>query len=218
MAKIAVIGASGMLGYDLMNAGRPDDTLVGLAHADIEITDPASVAVALERCRPEVVINAVAIIKTELCETEPDRAFLVNAVGAYNVAKAAAGLGAAVVFISTDYVFDGSKPSFTEEDAPYPLNVYGASKLAGEILTKIANPKHFIIRTGWLFGKKVSHKGYNFVTLMLERAKSEAEVRVVNDQTGSPTYTLDLALKIYELIRHQAPFGIYHITNQGGAT
>lgn len=218
MAKIAVIGASGMLGYDLMRTGRPDDSLVGLAHADIEITELASVRRALAAHRPDVVINAAAITKTEPCETEPEQAFRVNAVGAFHVAVAAREVGAGVVFISTDYVFDGSKPEFSEGDLPNPLNVYGVSKLAGEILTRIGNPRHYIIRTGWLFGKNVSHKGYNFVTLMLEKAKTGSEVRVVNDQRGSPTYTFDLATKIHELITSCAPAGIYHIVNHGSAS
>lgn len=217
MTKIAIIGASGMLGYDLMRSARPGDALVGLSHSEIEITDPASVAAALGRLRPDVVINTASLTKTELCETEPAKAFLVNAVGAYHVAKTAAEFGAVVVFISTDYVFDGSEPSFSEEDVPHPLNIYGASKLAGEHLTCLVNPRHYIVRSSWLFGKNVSHKGYNFVTLMLEKARSGEEIKVVNDQTSSPTYTLDLSEKIYELVDQQAPYGVYHITNQGCA-
>lgn len=218
MARIAIIGASGMLGYDLLRAAQAGDTAIGLSHEDVEITDPESVRAALEGAKPDVVINTAAITKTELCEVEPERAFTVNAVGVYHVAKAARELGAAIVYISTDYVFDGAKPSFSEDDEPRPLNVYGAAKLAGEHLTRLANPRYYIARTGWLFGKNVSHKGYNFVTLMLDKAKSQSEVRVVNDQHGTPTYTLDLATKIYELIQRRAPFGTYHITNQGDAT
>lgn len=218
MTKIAIIGRDGMLGYDLMRSGRPADTLVGFTHSDIEITDPASVAAAFERLRPDAVINTAAITKTEFCENEPAKAFLVNAVGAYHVSRTAAEIGAAVVLVGTDYVFDGSKPSFSEDDAPRPLNVYGASKLAGEHLTRIANPRHYIIRSSWLFGKNVSRKGYNFVTLMLDKARAGEEIKAVNDQTGSPTYTRDLAEKIFEIIERQTPYGLYHITNQEQVT
>lgn len=212
--RIAIIGSDGQLGFDLMRAfGR--EACIGLTHKDIEVADAASVERALKEVKPEVVINTAAITKTELCEKEPGEAFRVNAVGAFRVAKAASELNAAVVFISTDYVFDGAKPGFAEDDVPSPLNVYGASKLAGEHLTEIANPKHYIVRSSWLFGKNVSHKGYNFVTLMLKLAKEKGEARVVNDQWGSPTYTLDLAAKIKELLGSPVPFGTYHITNQG---
>ena len=217
MTRIAIIGATGQLGYDLMRGGASHD-MVGLSHEDIETTDRDRTRTILQKIQPDVVINTAAITKTELCETEPERAFSVNALGAGNVARAASELGASAIYISTDYVFDGAKSSYRESDAPNPLNVYGASKFSGELFTRIANPKHYIIRTGWLFGKNISHKGYNFVTLMRERGRGDAEVKVVNDQTGSPTYTLDLASKIYELVRAAPPFGTYHITNQGSAT
>lgn len=253
MARICVIGSNGQLGFDLMRTGRPGDELVGLTHSDIEIIDPQSVERVLTAVKPDVVINTAAFHKTELCEQEPERAFKVNAAGAHHVARLTAGLGGRTVYISTDYVFGGSQPSFTplqpgrpihqsslegenpeaywktqslgrvvtgfsEADCPQPLNVYGASKYAGELATRIADPRSYVVRTGWLFGKNVSHKGYNFVTLMREKAKTEPEVRVVNDQRGSPTYTLDLAAKIHELISAGAPAGTYHITSGGNAT
>ena len=218
MARIAVIGSNGQLGFDLMRTGRPGDELVGLTHVDVEITDPASVERALTAVKPDVVINTAAFHKTELCEQEPERAFKVNAAGAHHVARVSSGLGARTVYISTDYVFGGSHSAFSEADCPQPLNVYGASKYAGELATRIADPRSYVVRTGWLFGKNVSHKGYNFVTLMREKAKTEPEVRVVNDQRGSPTYTLDLAAKIHELVAADAPPGTYHITSGGSAT
>ncbi len=205
MAKIAIIGSTGQLGYDLLRYAPESDTVVGLGHGDIEITDAKNVTAVLEKIRPDIVINAAAFNETEEGEKNPILPFSINAVGAYHVAKIAADIGAAVVLLSTDYVFDGTKPSFSEEDIPNPLNVHGASKYAGEILTRIANPRNFIIRTGWLFGKNTSHKGYNFVTLMLEKAKSEKEIKVVNDQAGKPTYTVDLAIKIYELLHPVTP-------------
>jgi len=162
---------------------------------------------------PDIVINTAAYHKTEECELNPEKSFSVNAIGAFNAAKAAKEIGAKIIFISTDYVFDGRKEHYSESDAPNPLNVYGASKLAGEILTKIANDNFYIIRTSWLFGIHKSGKGHNFVSLMLEKAKNGENIKVVDDQFGSPTYTYDLAAKIKELIEKNAPADIYHITN-----
>src|SRR3989344_3252316 len=139
--------------------------------------------------------------------------FDVTDIGAFNVAKSAKEIGAKIIFISTDYVFDGRKEYSVESDSPNPLNVYGASKLAGENLTKIANDNFYIIRTSWLFGIHKSSKGHNFVSLMLEKAKNGENIKVVGDQFGSPTYTRDLAAKIKELIDKNAPADIYHITN-----
>jgi len=138
-------------------------------------------------------------------------------LGAFYVAKAAQTIGATVVYISTDYVFDGLKKYFTEKDTPNPLNVYGSSKLAGEYLTKIANPKNYIIRTSALFGKGKGPKG-NFVSRLLDKARSGMEIKMVNDQFTSPTYTVDLAKTIQKIIRKKLPYGVYHITNQGSAS
>lgn len=211
MPTILVIGSDGMLGFDLMRAFGSD--AVGLTHRDIEVTDPASVRAAIAAHRPEIVITTAAILKTEDCERDPERCFRVNAIGALHVARACADIGATTIFISTDYVFGGGKASFTEEDASRPLNVYGASKAAGEQLVALANPKHYIIRSGWFFGDHVSHKGYDFPRLMLERARTQPFVAVVRDQRGTPTYTKDLALTIKRVIEVKAPFGAYHVAN-----
>jgi len=211
-----VIGAAGQLGHDLMRVfgsrGR------GFTHRDLEITKWEAVWEKIRSIKPAVVVNTAAFHKVEECERQPEQAYAVNVLGAYYIARAAKEVGAAMVYVSTDYVFGDEKEVYRETDCPRPLNVYGASKLAGEELTRITNPRSYIVRTSALFGIKQSGKGYNFVTLMLKLAKKNQEIKVVNDQFTAPTYTLDLAQKIKELVERPAPFGVYHITNQGGCS
>ena len=214
-SKILIIGANGQLAFDLIRALENEYTILKATHSDFDICDYVATERFIKKNKPHVVINTAAFHNTTACELDPSKSFQVNAVGAYNVAKAAALVNASVVFLSSDYIFDGSKKKFSEEDKPNPLNVYGASKLAGEVLLKIANPKYYIVRTTGMFGFKSSGKGHNFVTLMLEKAKLGEHIRVVNDQYVSPTYSFDLAGKIKELVDKKAPYGIYHITNLG---
>jgi dTDP-4-dehydrorhamnose reductase len=214
--KILVVGATGQLGFDLMRTFG--DEAHGLSHQDLEITHQKSVRDLFGTLRPEIVINAAAIVRTEWCENNPEDCFRVNTLGAYYVAKAAHEIGAKVVFFSTDYVFDGFSEEFDEDSQPNPLNIYGASKAAAENLVAIANAKHWIIRCGWLFGYQLSHKGHDFPRLMLKKAREQSEVRVVNDQIGCPTYTKDLSHFVREMIRRPVPYGIYHVSNQGSCT
>ncbi|MBI4119968.1 MAG: dTDP-4-dehydrorhamnose reductase [Parcubacteria group bacterium] len=214
-AAVLIVGASGQLGFDLMRVFG--DRAVGLTHRDIEVSNFEKVAQIVKSHKPALVINVAAFVKAEECETKPELCFNVNAVGAFNVAKAASDVGADIVYLSTDYVFDGSKRVFRENDAINPLNVYGASKAAGESLVKIANSRHYIIRSSWFFGANLPHKGLDFPRKMLELARRKSEMKVVNDQFGSPTYTKDLAFKIKEVVQC-APYGVYHITNQGAAS
>ena len=213
--KIAIVGSDGQLSYDLIKIFSEDNLLVKLKHNDLDVTDIEACRRVFKKEKPQVVINTAAFHRTGDCELNPKKSFLVNAIGAYNCAKASKEVGAVIIFISTDYVFDGTKKYFNENDLPNPLNVYGTSKLAGEALTKIGNPQHYIVRTSWLYGKKKSGKGHNFVYLMLEKAQKEEAVRVVNDQFGCPTYTSDLSFKIKQLVDKKAPFGIYNIVNSG---
>ena len=196
--------------------------LVPLTHREVEITDMKSVKTAFIKHRPDVVINTAAYVRVDDCETEQDRAFSVNALGARNVAVVCQEIGAKLVHISTDYVFGGeSKPRtapYTEFDFPIPPNVYGKSKLAGENLVQHLCARHFIVRSSGLFGiAGASGKGGNFVETMLRLAKERDELRVVNDQVFSPTYTKDLAEKIAQLI-HTEYYGIFHITNKGACS
>ena len=148
------------------------------------------------------------------CERDPDRAFRVNAQGTKNVAKACQAFNTALAYISTDFVFDGEKGEpYTEDDAPNPLGQYGASKLAGEEYVRALCPRHFIVRTAWLYGEH----GKNFPLAILTAAKSKKELKVVADQVGSPTFTFDLALAIRDLIS-TSRYGTYHIANKGSCS
>ncbi|MDO8443571.1 MAG: dTDP-4-dehydrorhamnose reductase [Candidatus Azambacteria bacterium] len=215
MKKVLITGANGQLAFDLIRIFSDGYEVIKAVHDDFDVADKIATENFIKNCAPDIVINTAAYHKIEECELNPERSFAVNAIGAFNVSKAAAAIGAKIIFFSTDYVFDGSKEYFIESDTPNPLNVYSSSKLAGENLTKIANENHYVIRTGWLFGVHQSGKGYNFVGLMLEKAKNGGVIKVVNDQFGSPTYSYDLAVKIKELIDKKAPPGIYHMTNGG---
>lgn len=214
--RVAVIGASGQLGSDLV---KVFDDAIPLTHKDIEVTDLASCEI-LKELKPDVVINTAAYHKTDECEENPEKTFLVNSVGARNVALICKEIGAVDVYISTDYVFDGSKEEpYTEDDIPNPINVYGVSKYAGEILTRYICDKHYIIRVSSLFGVAgASGKGGNFVETMIKKVKAEDELNVVNDVTMSPTYTEDAAIAIKEIIFNKLPYGIYHVTNDGSCT
>ena len=219
--KVSVTGANGQLGTDLCQALR-DFQVIPLTHKDIEITDMSSVKEVLGKYEPNIVINTAAYVRVDDCETEPDKAFKVNALGARNVAVVAQELGAKLVYISTDYVFGGeAEPRitpYTEFDTPIPLNIYGKSKLAGENFVRHLCQKHFIVRTSGLFGVAgASGKGGNFIETMLRLAKERDELSVVNDQVFSPTYTKDLATKIARLIGMEF-YGIFHITNRGACS
>lgn len=216
--KVAVIGANGQLGTDLCLALHNFD-VIPFTDADIEIADMASVRKAMLKNKPEIIINTAAYVRVDDCEDEKDKAFLVNALGARNVAAVAQELGAKLVHLSTDYVFgDEVEPRttpYTEFDTPIPLSIYGKSKLAGENLVRHLCLRHFIIRSAGLFGVAGScGKGGNFIETMLKLARERDELRVVNDQVFSPTYTRDLAQKIAQLMTTDY-FGIFHVTSKG---
>jgi dTDP-4-dehydrorhamnose reductase len=216
--KITIIGSTGQLGTDLVKALRDKHEVIGLTHQDLEVTDYNSCLI-LKKDRPGIIINTAAFHKTDQCEDDPLKAFSVNAVGARNIATVSKEIEATVTFISTDYVFDGSKKKpYTEDDAPNPINTYGISKLAGEFFTK-QNPKHYIIRLSSLFGiAGASGKGGNFVETMMTKAKKNEPLSVVNDMWMTPTYTKDAARVIQEIIEKRLPSGIYHASNQGQCT
>lgn len=203
-----------MLGQDVVRAaklGRHDVT--GLGRDEVDVTQGPSVARALERARPDVVVNCAAFTDVDGAEVRPEAAMAVNAEGARTVASAAEAVGAATMYLSTDYVFDGSKDlPYTESDEPAPLSSYGRSKLAGEVETAAVNPRHFIVRSSWLFGTA----GRNFVETMIELGSQQDEVTVVEDQTGSPTYTAHLAEGLVRLAVTDA-YGLHHMS-AGGRT
>jgi len=216
--KVLVTGANGQLGTDLCKVLR-DFELIPLTHKDIEISDTDSVKQAFNKHKPDIIINTAAYVRVDDCETERDKAFLINALGARNIAVAAQELGAKLVYISTDYVFGGEDEPrtipYTEFDVPAPLNTYGKSMLAGENFVRHLCRRHFIVRTSGLFGVAGSRgKGGNFIETMLRLAKERDELTVVDDQVFSPTYTMDLARKIAQLMTTDY-YGIFHITNRG---
>jgi dTDP-4-dehydrorhamnose reductase len=215
--KILLIGANGQLGSDLYIALKGHD-LTPLTDKDIDITDIGSVFKACRRYKPHTIINTAAYVRVDDCEDNVELAFNVNALGTRNVAVAAEEIGSVLVHISTDYVLGGDVKRtvpYTEFDAPAPINVYGASKLAGENYVQHLCIRHFIVRTSALFGVAGSMgKGGNFVETMIKLAKENDELRVVNDQVFSPTYAKDLSAVIVKLIDTKF-YGIFHITNSG---
>ena len=219
--KVAVIGANGQLGTDTARAFEESgDEVVALAHSDIEIADRDSVFAALRGMRPRIVVNTAAMHHVDNCEREPEKAFAVNAVGARNLAFAARGIGALLIHVSTDYVFDGAKTSpYLETDCPRPLNVYGNSKLAGEHFVECVAERHFVVRTSGLYGKAPCRAkgGRNFVELMLKLGRERGEVRVVDDERVSPTNTRELARQIVALSRSDA-YGLYHATAESSCS
>jgi len=219
--NIAVIGGNGQLGTDLVRVFREnDDYVFPLTHADIEICAFESVKTCLQEKNPAVVINTAAMHHVDKCEQEPAAAYAANAIGVRNIALVTREIGATLIHISTDYVFDGKKSTpYSEEDVPLPLNVYGNSKLAGEYYVRTINPKHFVLRTSALYGKHGCRGkgGRNFVDLMLELARTRGWVRVVNDEFVSPTPTYDLARQIVPLSRCDS-YGLYHATSESSCS
>jgi dTDP-4-dehydrorhamnose reductase len=213
--KILVTGAAGMLGRDVMlAAGNAGHQVVGFGHAELDIADAAAVSAKIEAERPGVVINCAAWTNVDGAEEAEEEATAINGAAAGNVAAATAAVGASVVYVGSDYVFDGSKGApYVETDQTAPLSAYGRGKLAGEEATRAANKRHFIVRSAWLFGAG----GPNFVETMLRLAADHGEVLVVRDQVGSPTYTWHLAYGIVRLIEG-VEFGIHHMAAAGACS
>lgn len=218
MTRVTVIGSAGQLGTDLVRVLERAGgyRVFPLTHTDVECTDAQSVRRALLTVSPDIVINCASFVRVDDCEDYPEKAFQVNALGARNVAQVCGDLNVVCVYISTDYVFDGQKKTpCAEGDQPGPVNVYGASKLAGEYLVRASCPKYFVVRTAGLYGLAGSSgKGGNFVESMIRLAREGSPIRVVNDQILSPTYSADLAGMIERLI-HTEAYGLYHVSNSG---
>jgi dTDP-4-dehydrorhamnose reductase len=219
--RIAVIGANGQLGHDVVRAfAEQRDEVRALTHEDIELSSLESVAACLRATRAEVVVNTAAMHNVESCEQQPGRAQEVNVVGARNLATATRDLGSVLIHVSTDYVFDGAKDTpYVESDEARPLNVYGRTKLEGEQFVQDINPKRFVLRTAALYGSHPCRAkgGQNFVDLMLRLARERGRVRVVDNEFTSPTATADLARQIASLSRSDA-YGLYHATAEGSCS
>lgn len=211
--KVLITGCKGQLGNELIRQCNMLDKKFELIETDmhnLDITNPKAVFNLLDAAKPDVVINCAAYTNVEGCEKDEAGAFTVNAIGARNLSTAAYKSGAAIVQISTDYVFDGIDYSPKREyDHINPLNIYGKSKALGENLVKETNPRHFIVRTAWLYGQ-----GNNFVKTMLKLSKEQRELNVVGDQIGTPTSTVDLSRCIIDLIETEC-FGTYHASCEG---
>jgi len=219
--RIAVIGSSGQLGTDLVEVLRLDDKseTLPVSHTDCDCTNTNQVDESLRKLHPDVVINCAAYVRVDDCEDHAREAFAVNAIGALNVARACAVVEALCVYISTDYVFDGAKGSpYVESDPARPINVYGASKLAGEHLVRQAAPHSLIVRTSSLFGKTGARgKGGNFVETVIRKGHAGDSLQVVNDVTMSPTYARDASAALAPMVRNRAT-GLFHLTNSGACT
>ncbi|HXJ12932.1 MAG TPA: dTDP-4-dehydrorhamnose reductase [Candidatus Limnocylindrales bacterium] len=208
--RILIFGANGLLGRDLVGSWTPDDVIPATSR-DADIRDEGQVRGFVARERPDWIVLAAAYTDVDGSERDPDLAFSVNRDGTRNVSLAARELGAKLCYVSTDYVFDGaSSRPYEPEDPVHPLNVYGASKLAGEQAVQEQAVHSLIVRTSWLFGTSRPC----FPEKILSSADSLPELKVVNDQVGSPTYTKDLAATIRDLLRADAR-GILNISNSG---
>ena len=221
MIRVTVIGSGGQLGSDLVAALRDTEgyQVTALTRDDIDVTNPDSVRTALQHARSDIVVNCAAFVRVDDCEDHPEAAFLVNAVGALYVARGCRESNALCVYISTDYVFDGQKGApYTEEDCPRPLNVYGASKLAGETLVQQACPRSLVVRIASVFGATGARsKGSNFVEAIIAKAQRADPIRVVDDIRMSPTYSRDAASGLEALLRREIT-GVIHLTNSGACT
>lgn len=209
--RTLIFGAKGQLGKDLLQVFAEHGSVAGYDLPELDITDAKVVRDVVEDTCPDLVINAAAYTDVEGAETHREEAFAVNETGARNVAAAAASRHVPTIYYSTDFVFAGDRNTpYEPHDTPAPSGVYAASKLAGENAVVHSNPAFFVIRTAWLFGPGKN----NFVEKIIQAASTRPELRVVEDEVGSPTYTLDLARATYWLCKTQR-YGIYHIVNAG---
>ena len=210
--KIALTGSGGMLGHDIKEVFRADE-VIGLRSADLDITSLDQVMKKVSDIRPDFLIHAAAFTDVDRCESEPEKAYLINGIGTRNIAMACEEIRCPILYISSDYVFDGSKKGpYDEWDRTNPVNQYGLSKLLGEQYVSALTNRFYIVRTSWLYGRN----GKNFVDTIVRLLSERDSLEVVNDQTGCPTYTGDLALKVRDILGKG--YGTYHVTNAGSCT
>ncbi|MCY0869251.1 MAG: dTDP-4-dehydrorhamnose reductase, partial [Firmicutes bacterium] len=212
--KILVTGAGGQVGTELLASAAVAHELRGVTHAELDIADEGAVGALVRSWQPDAIIHAAAYTAVDRAETDADTAWRVNAMGSRNVAVAAEAVGARVCYISTDYVFDGrSDEPYHEYADTNPQSVYGRSKRAGEWLVQTLCRRWFVVRTAWVYGLG----GGNFVKTMLKHGRDQTNLRVVDDQRGSPTYAADLAQWLLQLVATEK-YGVYHVTNTGACT
>jgi dTDP-4-dehydrorhamnose reductase len=212
---VLVTGAGGLLGREVARAlrGRSCE-VVALTRSDLDVAHAQAVHDTIEGVRPSAVVHCAAMTDVDGCETDPGRAWAVNAEGSRIVAAAAARAGAEILAVSTDYVFDGQKGSpYTEGDVTHPVQEYGRSKLGGERFVLEENARHYIVRSAWIYGVG----GKNFLSRLYGLVRDQGRITAVVDQTSSPTYARDLAEAITDLLASSA-YGLYHVTNEGACT
>ena len=214
--KVLITGSNGQLGLELSRQFKKYSNEFTIIETDIhnlDISNRSEVFQFVNQEKPNIIINCAALTNVDLCESEEVKAFQINAIGAQNLSSAANKVGAAIMQVSTDYVFDGRSNIPIRETHPInPINFYGKSKALGEILVRETNPRHYIVRTAWLYGE-----GNNFVKTMLKMAKEHKEINVVQDQIGSPTSTVDLAACMISLLETES-YGTYHATCEGSCS
>jgi len=209
--RILLTGGSGQVGWELRKTLAPLGEVAAPGRADLDLRDPARIREAVRASNPDAIVNAAAYTAVDKAESEREAAFAMNATAPGVLAEEAKRNGALLVHYSTDYVFDGAKPTpYVEEDEPNPLNVYGASKLAGERAIAASGCRHLILRTSWVYGPR----GSNFLLTMLRLARERPELRVVDDQVGAPTSSLAIARATAQVLRPGA-HGLYHLSAAG---
>lgn len=212
LMRAVVLGSGGQLGRCLLDTAPAAFEVTALDRASLDITDHAGIRAMLQALRPAVVINAAAYTAVDQAEDDAERAFAVNEIAAGELASSCESMGARLLHVSTDFVFDGaSSRPYRPDDPTHPLGAYGRSKLAGEVAVRAANPASIIVRTSWLY----SEYGHNFVLTMLRLMKAGGPLRVVGDQTGSPTYARGLANVLWRLAASGEQGGILHWCDEG---
>jgi dTDP-4-dehydrorhamnose reductase len=211
--RVLVTGANGLVGRAVRaRCLALGDEVLAYDHQSLDIADNEAVSKLFERERPEAVINCAAWTDVDGCESDRERAFAVNARGPENLARSSRHVGAVLVTISTDYVFDGTKDGFyTQRDDPNPQSVYGRAKLEGERLAMSASARTIVVRSGWIFGPG----GKNFLSTVVNRALKGERLKLIRDSYGTPTYSRDLAARLRELAQMDIP-GVFHVVNSGG--
>lgn len=217
--RILIAGGDGMLARDVAGRARErGHEVTAPGRRELDVSDPKSIDETVQGLRPEAIVDCAAWSNVDGAEDDERGAVAINDTGAGLLAAAAARVGASIVYPSSDYVFDGTKATpYLEQDMPGPISAYGRSKLGGEVSVAAANPRHFIVRTSWLYG----HGGPNFVETMLRIGAEQGEVLVVSDQRGCPTGCADLAEGILQLVESSADgdrFGIHHLVGDGECT
>ncbi len=215
--KIAVIGANGQLGRDICKVFKNSNEVIELNHEHLDITDQLKTNKILREISPQFVVNTAAMHNVEECETNPTLTFAVNGIGARHLAIASKELGFTLIHFSTDYVYDGKKNTpYIESDSPMPLNVYGNTKLSGELFIQSIAEKYYILRISGIYGENQCRAkgGLNFVTFMMKLSRERDEVRVIDNEIVSPTFTMDIANQVVQLTSIRE-YGLYHLSSQG---